>query len=502
MARKEQLISFVIPVYRKSPEVFENCLKSLFDMSHKAIEVICVFDGKDEELEKIAAKYKTQRITIEHGGAPKARNEGYKHTVGTYVSFWDADCYAKPQMAREWIREFNDSGADFVYSGYEFSGHRGAVAAYPFDPYMLTCGNYISTMFPMRREIFPGFDESLKAAQDWDLWLTLVEKGYRGSYIAGEGFITEPSNSDSISGKGWSDENYLTTFRAVADKHGIPARDIVIASEGDPADIAKASHVARLINADFHHQFDFRRSNYRLALMLGISYVNTMTLEQAPSDCVKCIYWRTKDIEGFENYRFVGAIDLLEKFRGLVQHHFVNDLFSQKRLKRLFDYVGLPAPELLPLPSDVEDAETRLPETYRVLLDIDEMYLPAFKTIKQDLPYIPIDELDFKTNPTASISNYSLLVSFQRFPTVDEGIRRFLINGRNVISNVEAPYCGHFDLDLNMKEFKQNLIRAIRDGRLLPFNKQAQDYYKAQVSPDAFRERIKSLVPAKLEVLA
>jgi len=493
------LISFIIPVYKKKPEVFEKCLKSLFDMSYKQIEVICVFDGQDDALEFVARKYNTQRIRIPHGGASRARNEGYKHAVGTYVSFWDADCYAKPEMAKRWIQEFKSSGADFVYSGYEFVGHEGGIPSHPFDPYILTCGNYIATMFPMKREIFPGFDESLKAAQDWDMWLTIVENGYTGSFIAGTGFLTELPAEGSISGEGWNEDNYLKTYRRVADKHKIPARDIVVASEEESV---KGSHIARLIGADFHTKFDFRRNNYKLALALGISFHNVQ-FPDAPEDCIKCLYWRTKDIEAFEEYGLLSSIQLLEKFKETIHHHYVNEMFAQKRLKRLFDFVGLPEPKLLPLPSDTDEAETKLPEDYRVLLSIDEMYLPIFKTIKQDLPYIRIDELDFKTNPTAKISDYSLLISFQKFPGLDEGIRRFLINGRNVISNVTAPYCGNFDLDISMKDFKQNLIRAIRDGRHLPFNKEAQDYYKAQVSPEVFRERILALLPKpKMEVVA
>lgn len=468
-------------------------------MSYRNIEVICVFDGKDEELEKIAGKYKTQRVTIEHGGAQKARNEGYKHSVGTYVSFWDADCFAKPEMAKRWVQEFKASNADFVYSGYEFLGHEGSVGGAPFDPYTLTSGNYIATMFPMKREIFPGFDESLEAAQDWDLWLTIIEKGHVGSFIQGEGFSTEPPDHESISGKGWNDENYRKTFRIVADKHGIKPRYIVV---GAQEEYLKGSHIARLIGADFHTQFDFRRADYKVAFALGIDFHNVQ-FPNAPSDCVKCLYWRTKDIEAFENYNFLGAIELLGKFKESIQHHYVNEMFAQKRLQRLFDFVGIPAPELLPLPSDTQEAETELPKNYRVLLSIDEMYLPVFKTIKQDLPYIDIEELDYKTNPTASISDYSLLVSFQKFPSVDEGIRRFLINGRNVISNVQAPFCGNFDTDITMKEFKQSMIKAIRDGRDLPFNKTAQDYYRAQVSPDTFASKVTALIKAPaLEVVS
>ncbi len=193
---------------------------------------------------------------------------------------------------------------------------------------------------------------------------------------------------------------------------------------------------------------------------------------------------------------FGGEFAMLQRFKDHVDHHFVNEIVSQKRLAKLFEFVGLKAPEILPLPSEVEDAETKLPDSYRVLLDIDETYFPLFKSIKQDLPYITIDDLDFRTNPMAEISKYSLLVSFKNHPTIDEGIRRFLINGRNIISNVQAPYCGFMDLEVGMKDFKQELIRRIRDARYLKFNSEAQNYYKKQVDPKAFSVKITSLLGA------
>lgn len=495
------LLSFVIPVYKKTPEVFEKCLKSLFDMSYKAIEVICVFDGSDTELEKVAGKYKTQKVVVDHGGAPKARNEGFKYTSGQYISFWDADCYAKPEMAKRWIEEFETTGADFVYSGYEFLDKAGTVASHPFDPWMLTCGNYIATMFPMKREIFPGFDESLEGAQDWDLWLTISENGKQGSYIAGEGFVTEPPSPKSISGIAWSNENYRKTFDTVKRKHGIPDREIVICSEEDSI---KGSHIARLMgNADFHVQIDPRRGDYKLAFCLGISFTNIMAFENLGTKTKKVLYWRSKDIEAFENYGLLPSIHLLEKFKSIVDVHYVNEMMSQKRLKRIFDFMGYEKPTILPLPSDVEEAETKLPEKFKVLLDIDEMYMPVFRTIKQDMPYIEIDHLDWQNNPTAKIEDYSLLLSFQKFPTVNEGIRRFLINGRNVISNVVAPYCGLFDMEVNMKEFKTALIERVRQARALPFNTEAQEFYKTQVSPEAFTQKIKALIPVpEMEVVA
>lgn len=493
MSKNDPLISFVIPVYKKSSSTFERCLKSLRDMSYKKIEIICVFDGEPEnkELLELAKKYtRPELITvIDHGGAPKARNEGYKLTTGKYVSFWDADCFAKPEMAKRWIEEFNTTTADFVYSGYELDGQQGAIEGEPFDPYLLTCANYIATMFPMKREIFCGFDESLSGAQDWDLWLTLVEKGYQGSHIEGQGFITELPTKESISGKAWSDENYKATFNRVKEKHDIPTRDILVGSEMQKL---KGLHIAKLINADFHRSFDFRRHDYKLAMSLGYGW-NT-NFDNAPSGCVKVIYWLPWEITGLEERGFSKAIQMLEKMRKNVDFHFCNEIVSQKRLKRMFDYMGMPTPEILPLPSEIEEAETALPKDYKVLLDIDEEHLPVFRTIKQDLPYIQIDNLDFRTNPIAKIEDYSLLASFKVHPTIDEGIRRFLINGRNVISNVEAPYCGFFDMQVGYGAFKDEMIKRIRDGRYLKFNTDGQNYYKKLVDPEVFAERIRSLI--------
>jgi hypothetical protein len=496
---KIPLLSFVIPIYKKHPETLERCLKSLFDMSFKDFEVICVFDGADTELQKVAEKYKTQEVVIDHGGAPKARNEGFKYSKGKYISFWDADCYAKPEMAKRWMEEFeSDDSVDFVYTGYEFANGQGAVEGQLFDPYLLTCGNYIATMFPMKREIFPGFDESLQGAQDWDLWLSIVEKGHKGSYIEGYGFITEAPTKDSISGVAWSDQNYRTTLRTVQDKHGIPVRDIMV---GSAMHKIKGLHIAKLMNADFNQFFDFRHNDYKLAFNLGFG--ENIRFANAPSDCVKVQYWMPWDIEALEQIPGSRMVLCLEHCKKEVDIHFVNEIFSQKRLAKFFQFMGMPEPEILALPSDVTDAETKLPEKYRVLLDVDERWHPMVRSIKQDLPYIQIDDLDFRTNPFVKVEDYSMLVSFKDFATIDEPIRRMLINGRNVISNVQAPYCGYIDANVNVKDFKQELIHRIRDGRYLKFNQEGKDFYVAQVNPDVFVEKLKSLMKKpELEVVA
>lgn len=487
---KSPLVSFVIPVYKKPSEVFERCLKSLFDMSYKQIEVVCAFDGEDPELQKIAETYKTKVVVIEHGGAPKARNAGFKETTGEYVSFWDADCYAKPEMARMWVDTFKaNPTVDFVYSGYEFVDQQGGVTGEPFDPYLLTCGNYIATMFPMKRDVFPGFDESLKAGQDWDLWLTIVEKGGKGIWLEGYGFITEVPDRESISGKGWSEEHYAATVKAVKDKHGIPQREIVV---GSAMHKIKGLHVAKLLGADFVQFPAWRPHNYKLVLNLGFG--EDIRFRNAPVDCVKLQYWMPWDIDGLEGIPYKSAIRTIRNALVEVDGHLCNEIVSQKRLKNLgiVEGAGIPA-QIVPLPTEIDDLEVGLPKEFRVLLDIHDQYKPVFRSIKQDLPYIIMDELD----SAADVRNYTLLLSFYPHPTVDEAIRRCLLNGRHVVSNVQAPYCGYVDLEVGFGKFKDSIIDAIREARMKKFNTEAQTHYRKAVDPAKFKNTIMDLWQAK-----
>lgn len=499
MKQDKPLVSFIVPVYKKPKEVFDACLHSLFDMSYKNIEVICVFDGADADLQAVADGYKkVKSFVIDHGGAPKARNFGFTKSTGRYVSFWDADCYAKPEMATMWVDTFKENPkASFVYSGYEFANEQGAIETEIFDPYLLTCGNYIATMFPMKREVFPGFDENLKAAQDWDMWLTIVENGGFGIGIQGYGFVTEYPDKDSISGRGWNPTAREETIRVVKEKHKIPDRDTVVCSVNYRL---KGLHLAKLLNADFKTTLNQQPHRYKCILVLGIW--TDSRFEHAPSDCVKIQYWMPQEINGLEEIDYKRVIQILRNNRKEATANICNEIVSSKRLADLSinPGEGIKA-EVVPLPTEIDDLETTLPKDFRVLLDIGPMYKDVFKDIRSALPYITIDELEF----SADITKYSLLVSFHPYPTVDEGIRRFLLNGRNVISNVQAPYCGFLDLEINYGEFKDKIIDKIRDARTAKFNKAAQDHYTRVANPNAFQEainRIRQKASPKLEVVA
>lgn len=486
---KEPTLSFIIPVYKKTPEVFDKCLGHLFDQSFRDFEVICVFDGSDEELEAVAKRYKVKSIVVEHGGAPKARNAGFMASGGRYVSFWDADCFAKPEMARMWMETFErNPDAAFVYSGYEFENEGGGYNSEMFDEYSLQCGNFIASMFPLKREFFPGWDEDLKAAQDWDFWLSVVEKGGKGVFLRGYGFVTELPKKGSISYAGWSAENREETIRAVRRKHGIADRDIAVYGA---VHHLKALHLAKILQADTLKGSSLPIKNYKMILNVGYSHM--IRFKDVRSDAIKIHYWMPWDIDCLYEIAHRTARETIRLANLEITHQFCNDIISKKRLHEL----GIEA-EILPLPTEIDDLESTLPENFRVLVDVDKAHAPIVTNLQKDIPYIPIDTLEM----AASIPKYSLLVSFHENPFADEGMKRFLLNGRNIISNVQAPFCGYFDLEVNHTEFRKELITRIRLARDYPFNKEAQDYYKQLVDPCKFKERIFSLLPKpSLEVV-
>lgn len=486
---KEPTLSFCIPVYRKHPEVFERCLESLYDMSFKDFEVICVFDGPDPELEKVAAKFKkVKSFVIEHGGAPKARNEAFRHSTGKYISFWDADCYAKPEMAAMWIETFKrNPNAAFVYSGYEFTREgMDPVNGEPFDLHSLQSGNFIASMFPVERSHVVNWDESLKGAQDWDFWLTIAENGGQGVFIQGYGFITEPSTSGSISWDAWSSGNRDETIRIVREKHGIK-RNIGVFG---PMNFLKALHIAKLVNGDVIKGSGLSLKHYDMIVNVG--YSPMIRFEGVKPTAVKIQYWMPWDIDCLEQIAHRTAKLTIELANKEVNHHFCNEMVSRNRLESL----GIKA-EILPLPTEIDNLETALPETFRVLIDTDKTYAPVTKDLEKDLPYIQIDRLE----SAAPLTNYSLLISFYEHPTIDEAMRKFLLNGRNVISNVQAPFCGFLDLEVSHPEFRRELITRIRLARELPFNKEAQEYYRVLVDPRKFKERLMELKKPELEVI-
>ncbi len=199
------MISIIIPVYNGAKTLIDT-LKSIESQTFRDFEVIIVNDGsKDNTIsvfEDFSRNNKLENnyyfISQLNKGAPAARNRGLKESQGDFLLFCDADAVllaeALEKMLSTLIREKDCS---YVYSSFYWG--KKLFKLWPFDAEKLKKMPYIHTMSLIRREAFPenGWDESIKKLQDWDLWLTMLEKSHYGFFIDQALFKIKPGGTIS-----------------------------------------------------------------------------------------------------------------------------------------------------------------------------------------------------------------------------------------------------------------------------------------------------------------
>ena len=166
-------------------------------------------------------------INSAKGSAPKKRNDGFKKSTQPYVFFCDDDILL-PANLLETLHKKLESNKDV---GYAYSGYWGIVIdtenhpmknnyhikSQNFNPDDLKKYNYISTMSLIRRDVFIGFDETLKRFQDWDLYLSLLKKGVVGEFVEDIDFLAFYLDAGLTS----RENNIIQGVNKIKNKHAI-----------------------------------------------------------------------------------------------------------------------------------------------------------------------------------------------------------------------------------------------------------------------------------------
>lgn len=186
------MISIIIPTYQHS-KFIKDCLDSIFAQTYQDFEVIVVNDGSTDNTVQVLKEYQKplQVIHQKNQGANVARNKGFDKAKGEFLLFCDADLILKKTMLEKMLGAL-EKNPDKAYAYCSFQWGFKTFPLWPFDFERLKKENYIHTTSLMRRETFPGFDESIKRLQDWDLWLTMLERGYQGIYLPETLFQVRP----------------------------------------------------------------------------------------------------------------------------------------------------------------------------------------------------------------------------------------------------------------------------------------------------------------------
>jgi glycosyltransferase involved in cell wall biosynthesis len=193
-----KLVSVIIP-HKARRKIL--CLESVYRQTYSNIQVIVETD-------------------IFGSGASKTRNDGFDKSIGEYLFFCDDDICLNLDCIEKMAKVLDENEqVSFVYCNYSKYGLlNGIESSMPWDFEQLKIRNYISTMSMVRRNSFCRFDETLDRYQDWDLWLTIAERGEVGFYLD-KVLFSAFYEEGGISIRGKSDR--ITSTKILKDKHRI-----------------------------------------------------------------------------------------------------------------------------------------------------------------------------------------------------------------------------------------------------------------------------------------
>jgi len=184
-------VSVIIPAYN-SEQTIKETIQSVLKQSFSNFELIIINDGSRYSTIEVIAEIQDSRIKVfsyPHAGGNVSRNRGLHLAVGEFVSFLDADDLWTPdklqsqlkalqenitaKVAYSWT-DYIDGNGEFILSGKRINLNGNVYENLLLNNFLENGSNPLICIKALIKS--GGFDESLSAAQDWDMWLRLASK--------------------------------------------------------------------------------------------------------------------------------------------------------------------------------------------------------------------------------------------------------------------------------------------------------------------------------------
>jgi GT2 family glycosyltransferase len=190
-------LSIVTPVFNTPLAWLEECAQSVLNQVYEKWEWLLIDDNSnDPELLKFLPELaaRDERIVLtridKRGGISGASNRGLELANGDWIGFLDHDDLLEPDAVFQhvkWLQDHRD--ADLIYSDEDKLTEEGLDAPI-FKPdwspdYFLSC-NYICHFTIIRAEVLQkvgGFRSEFDGAQDYDLFLRIIDRSTRIDHI-------------------------------------------------------------------------------------------------------------------------------------------------------------------------------------------------------------------------------------------------------------------------------------------------------------------------------
>ena len=184
-------VSFIVTCFNLGAFLPET-LASIRAQTFRDFEICVVDDGSTDSVTQAvlgALGDDVQVVHSENRGLSAARNLGVSHTTGEYICAVDADdLLASTLLERSVSRLDADPTLSFVSHWLEaFGDESWEWKPESCDFPSLLDNNTVNGAALVRRaavDAVGGWDESMRdGCEDWDFWITLVERGFRGEII-------------------------------------------------------------------------------------------------------------------------------------------------------------------------------------------------------------------------------------------------------------------------------------------------------------------------------
>lgn len=185
-------ISVIIPCYNLGRYLYE-AIDTVLQQTLEDLEIIVVDDGSEDSFTQfLLSELEHSLLTVLHQqnqGVAAARNFGIGHAQSEYISCLDPDDHLHPTFFEKAVRILDEQNAVGLVTGHlQFFDERSGVLGYDDCAFPeLLVANRVVEPAVFRREAWEkagGYRSFSKhGIEDWDLWITLVERGYRVAMI-------------------------------------------------------------------------------------------------------------------------------------------------------------------------------------------------------------------------------------------------------------------------------------------------------------------------------
>lgn len=170
-----------------------EAIESALAQTYPNVEIMVIDDGSTDDSLQVAQRYadRVRVITQPNMGMERTANRGAGEANGELFCFLSADDVLEPRYVEALIAALQRTPeAAYAYCRPLLFGARsGPMRCLPFSAYfMVKHSNFVAGSALCRRNEYleaGGYAEDLgeHAFEDWDLWLRLLERGRRGTYV-------------------------------------------------------------------------------------------------------------------------------------------------------------------------------------------------------------------------------------------------------------------------------------------------------------------------------